>query len=130
MPEVIDPAIMSPLGGSTAKFITVTGINATAQNNIFGAVGSVFQVEIDATENSGEDVFLKFYDNATPTVGTDDEEMVLKGKAGEKTPYDFERGIPFITSISVACTIDKAGGTGTTGPTGTVNVQIHVGATP
>lgn len=115
-----------PLGGSSAKLITIDGINATADNDIFDAAGSVFQVEIDSSANSGEDVYLRFYNDAAPTIGSTDAEMVLKGKAGEKTWYGFPRGIPFGTAISVACTKDKGGKEGTDNPTGTVIVNIHI----
>lgn len=122
--------IPPPLGGSTAEVISIDGINATANNDVFDATGSVFQVDIDASLNSGEDVYLKFYDNLTPTIGTDDAEMVLKGKAGQVTPYLFPRGIPFGTAISVACSKTAGGTEGVDNPSGTVDVQILVGATP
>lgn len=116
----------TPLGGSTAKLITIDGATATANNDIFDATGSVYQVEIDASLNSGEDVFLRIYDHASPTVGTTDAEVVLKGKAGEKTWYGFPRGIPFATAISISVTKTAGGTAGLDDPSGTVNVAIHV----
>lgn len=119
-----------PLGGSTAEVISIDAIDATANNDIFDTTGSVFQVDIDASLNSGEDVYLKFYDHATPTIGTTSAEMVLKGKAGQVTSYLLPRGIPFGTAISVAVTQTAGGTEGVDSPSGTVDVRILVGATP
>ncbi len=116
----------TPLGGSTAKLITIDGANATANNDVFPGSGSVYQIEIDASLNSGEDVFLRLYDDATPTVGTTDAEVVVPGRAGEKTWYGFPRGIPFGTAISVSVTKTAGGTAGLDAPSGTVNVQLHI----
>ena len=125
MPKV-SARLPTPLGGSTAKLITINAANATAHNDIFGATGSVFEVEINATLNSGEDVFLRIYDDASPTVGTTDAEMVLPGIAGQKTWYGFPRGIPFDTAVSVSVTKTAGGTSGNDDPSGEVNVILHV----
>jgi hypothetical protein len=116
--------LLDPVG-TAAKIFDIAALNATPQSNIYGGPSIVFGVDIDAEQNTGEDVFVKFYDLLAPTVGTDDAEMVLKCPSGAKQSYVFPRGIPMATGLSVACVTEKGGGAGTTNPTGTVSVVIH-----
>jgi hypothetical protein len=118
--------LLPPIGTASQIYEKV-GLSNTPQNDIHEAGAQVYGVDIDCLQNPGEDVYVKFYDNAAPTVGTTDAEMVLRGKSGVVTPYVFPIGIPFVTALSVACVKEAGGGAGTTGPSGTVNVTIHAG---
>lgn len=110
-------------------------VNSTPQDDIFPDFDStiaVKTVDIDATANTGEDVYLKFYNNEAPTVGTTVAHMVLWGKAGVITSYVFPAdGIDFPTTIftSIACVKEAGGKEGTTAPSGVVAVKILANGT-
>lgn len=109
-------------------FVTILGSDENSQDDITGvgaAASTLYAVEVDCTENTGEDVYVRFFnDSSTVTVGTDTAEVVVWGKSGKKVTYLWGRGIPFSAGISVA-TVRNAGATsGATGPSGTVNLNI------
>lgn len=117
----------APLPASVGEYtVEVTSLDATPANDINPGDGAarVYEVVIDATSNSGEHVYVKFYDNASPTVGTTDAHMVLKGYKGTKKTYVFPKGKAFATACSVAAVQEKGGGAGTTSPSGTVDVTV------
>lgn len=92
---------------------------------------TLYACEIDCVNNTGEDTFTRFWDDATaPAVGTDDAEMVLQGNMGERITYRFgQLGQPAGANgagggLSVA-TVTNAGGTGgADSPSGTVKLTI------
>lgn len=98
-------------------------VNATAHTNINSGAATVYAVQVDATENNGEDVYLPMYNSASPTVGTTEPLMSLEGYRGKVTNYTFAEGVAFGTALSVAGVQEK-GGSGNTGPSGTARVKI------
>lgn len=105
------------------RLIKQTSATATADTDVLNAPGTVFHVEIDNTGNAAQDVFLKLYDNAAPTVGTTSPDVVLKCRQGTKRIWTCTDGELFATAISFACV--TAGGTaGTTSPGSAVPVKI------
>lgn len=114
-----------------SALVTIDDLKATSSDDIFPDFDTTVQVkavDIDATANPGEDVYVKFYNLAAPTVGTDIAVMWLWGKAGAVTPYSFpEEGISFTLAprkVSVACVKEAGGEEGTTSPSGQVDVKI------
>lgn len=108
------------------RVVTVNGANKSPTNDIEGGAATLKGLEIDATANPNEDVYVRIYDHLTPTVGTTLERMGFKGVAGVITPCHFPKGYTFATGISIACTQEKPGdvsGTGTD-TTGTVDVNL------
>lgn len=111
-------------GGSPADTIlTFDDLGPAPQNDLNDGAGDLYVVKIDCTDNTGEDVYVCFYDHATPTVGTTDPELCLKGIAGTVKHYIFHDRLYFGTAVSVACVQEKGGG-GATAPSGTVAVTI------
>ncbi len=113
-----------------AKTLTATPLNDIFSE--FDATVKVKTVDIDATANTGEDVFVKFYDDVAPTVGTTLAHMVLKGKAGVVTPCVLPGGgvtFPTNVAVSIACVQEKGGKEGTTAPSGVVDVKIFAEGT-
>ncbi len=112
--------------GLGASVFVANPLSSTAQAVYAGAVGYVFQVEIDATANTGEDVYVAFYNTLTPTVGTTDPRMLLPCKAGTRKTYTFKRGITaFTTACLVAAVREKGAMTGPNAPSGTVKVTVR-----
>jgi hypothetical protein len=107
--------------------ITIPDSNATPESDITGAVGAIlYMVEIDCTNNTDEDVYVRFYNKSSPTVGTDDAEVLLKGFAGKKKTYVCKRGTTFSSNLSVATVTERGATAGATNPTGTVALIILV----
>ena len=123
------------MGAGTAQYTqsigdrvyTLDSLGATAVDNISGTTDTkIYVVEIDCTSQTAADVYVRFYNLADPTVGTDDAVMVLKGYASSTTTYIWAK-TPcdvFTTALSVACVTNAGGGGGADAPTGTVDVTI------
>ena len=93
-------------------------VNATSQDDVApgGGAGVLFSAQVNNTTNVGQDVYLKIWNHAGPTVGTTAAHMVLKGPAGKTKCFNIPQGIVFGTGISYACvtTADTAGVTNQT----------------
>lgn len=109
----------SPLG---TKLVEILDLDNTLCANVTGAAGTMFLIEIDNTANVADPVFVKIYDDAAPTVGTTDEDWILKADAGKKIPYAMPNP-PAFTALSLAAVKEKAT-TGTTSPANNVKVNI------
>jgi hypothetical protein len=118
--------------------IIIEDSDENAEDDITGVNTSIiYSVEVDCSENPGEDVSVRFYgltSPATADVGTDEAELLLPGVAGEVHSFACSEGLAdFNTSgdapggvknISVA-TVQEAGTTsGATAPSGTVKLTI------
>lgn len=114
-------ASVSALGSS---IFTQNSSNATAKTVKAGA-STIYQVEIDATANPGENVYAAFYNTTTPTVGTTAPRMLLPGKAGAVRTYNFRRGLTDFGTACAVATVTNEGGMGTGNPTGTVKVTVR-----
>jgi hypothetical protein len=90
-------------------------------------VSGVSNYHIDAVQinnpNNANVVYIKIYDNSSPTVGTTDPEIILQGNGSGTTEYLFEPGLLCATAFKVACTT-TAGTGGTTSPTNDVSYVI------
>jgi len=110
---------VSPIG---TKLIKDTDANATAENDVTGAAGSIYMIDIDNTANAVDAAYLKIYDNASPTVGTTDPDFIIKVPVNERRQVVCPDGLDF-TNLSFA--VLNAGGTGgTTAPASAVIVQM------
>lgn len=114
--------------GGTHK-VTIEDLNATPVNALLVGTADVtlMAIQVDCGKNTAEDVSIRMYDNAAPTVGTDDAEHVVKGYKGKNkefrvTPY----GVVFDTALSIAATQEAGGTGGTTDPSGKVNVTLFL----
>lgn len=116
-------ASTSGLGGFIWKS---TALAATAQEVAGGAV-NVHQVEVDCSSNTGEDVYVAFYNSTTPTVGTTEPRMLLKGVAGERKTYSFRRPLTAFATALYAAAVREKGAKGTTPPSGSVKVTVRYG---
>lgn len=116
-----------PSGGLATTRYKVPALTHTPVNGLTGASKNVVGVRIDARLNTKEDVFLRMYNNAAPTVGTTAEHACLPCLAGQDITYLSPRGTAtFGTDLSIACTKEKAGDAAGTAPSGTVDVYILV----
>lgn len=118
-------AVMTQYGVLGGKVITDTSVDASAVNNPTGGSGTLYYVEINNAANSSA-VFVKFYDHASPTIGTTSPDIVLRCGAAESQYFNLPQGIAFGTAVSYACT--TAGGTAGTGsPSNAVILKAIVG---
>ena len=99
-----------------------TGLESAYQV-VKASSGTVNYVKVDNTLNTSQAVYVKFYDDATPVVGTDDQYLMLRAGAGATVSFVPMEGIAFATAISVLCV--TAGGTdGTVSPANSVVVTV------
>lgn len=80
---------------------------------IKAASGTLLYVMLDNTNNTTR-TYVKFYDSAAPTVGTDDPEVVISAAGGSVFKLEIQEGVAFATAITVAAV--TSGGTGGTTP--------------
>ena len=100
-------------------------VTEVAQTNIMSGAAVIFSVQIDNSANTAQDVYLKLWNNASPTVGTNAAPMVLKGPAGKVKSYSIPQGIAYGTALSYAC-VTSAATAGVTPPTNPVKVIMQV----
>lgn len=89
----------SPLGN---KLVEQTATNATPNQNVTGAPGSLLLVEADNTANPAAAVWLKAWDLANPVVGTTPADWVWKIPANTRRSIAIPGGFAF-TAFSFAC---------------------------
>lgn len=89
-----------------------------------GSATTLFGLEADNSANT-VDVYVKCYNNASPSVGSTAPELVRRVLAGAKQSFLLAGGdgFAFSTAISAACTTE-AGEAGTTSPTNDVPVTF------
>jgi hypothetical protein len=88
--------------GSASTFVTI----ASAASRLVGVL-------LDST--NGSDLFVQFYNNASPTVGTTGEILDLSIPANSQRSYVFEEPIPFATALTFAVSTAAHGATQTGG---------------
>lgn len=116
-------------GGNADLLIEIEDSDADAELNVTGAATPVlYLVEVDCTENPGEDVYTRIYASAAPVVGTTDAEVLCWGKAGKVLTYRWRRGIAIGAAMSVATVTDPGATSGATSPTGKVKVRMQADA--
>lgn len=113
------------------RLVRITDLGGTAVNDVSGDTTniSVYMVEIDCRNNPGEHVYFRLFNHLSPTVGTTAAEMLLKGYRGTLTRYEFSRGVIFATGLSVAAVTNKGTTTGSSNPSGQVDVKIMLNST-
>ena len=94
--------------------------------DITGAPGSVYMIHVTSTWG-GSSIFVKFYDEATPTVGTSEPVFIMKVAASATKYCVIPDGLVFTTAISYAVT-DQSGsqGAGSSVPTNNVTIRLVV----
>lgn len=110
----------NPIG---AAIVTQTVCNATPNDDVRAGASTVYQVDIDNTAN-GAATFVKFYDNAAPSVGTTAPDYIFRVPASVRKVFTLDlSGIAFATALSFAAV--TAGGTaGTSNPSSNCAVRI------
>lgn len=110
---------VNPVG---SKLVVETSCNATADNNVTGASGKIYAIDVDNSANSADTAFLKIYDTAAPTVGTTAPDHIVRVLPTQRRQVVIPEGLDF-TALSFACV--KAGGTaGVTAPASPVIVRM------
>jgi|TARA_R100000900_G_scaffold43907_2_gene35656 hypothetical protein len=109
-----------------------TAANATLEQNVFGKAGAIlYAIKVDATQNTGEDVFLAIYENNSDTasnltVGTNHPITVVKCAAGKTVEVLVPCGLAMSSNSNYfhAAVKTSAGTAGNTAPTGTVAITL------
>ena len=91
-------------------------------DTIKASSGTIYTVEINNSNNSANS-YIRFFDHASPTVGSTIPEMVLKCPASTTVTYQFVLGVAFGTAITIAG-LTVGGTSGTTSPTNNVIVKV------
>jgi len=108
-----------------------TAATSTLEQNVFAKVApTIFAVKIDATQNTGEDVYLAIYEEtaanaANLTVGTHHPITTIRCRAGKTIEVLMPCGLVITNSkYAHACVKTSAGTAGNTSPTGTVSFTL------
>ena len=110
---------VSPVGG---KLIVETSAGATPNNNVTGAGGTLYMVDVDNEGNPADQACLKIYDNASPVVGTTAPELVFRVPANTRRNFVIPDGWSF-SALSFAC-VTGAGTAGSVAPANPVPVKM------
>lgn len=128
--EVITPTTPAATGGALSTTLatrlgSILVQDPVADHNPRAAKasgGTVYAILIDNSANATE-VFLKMYDDATVTVGTDHPFVVCRAPAGYVTNVAIPKGIVFGTAITYAV-VTAGGTTGDVDPTEDVPIKL------
>ena len=110
---------VAPVG---SKLIVQTDTDENANNDVTGAAGTIYQVEIDNSANPTTAAYLKIYDNAAPTVGTTAPDLIFRVPVNQTRNFVVPSGFDF-TNLSFAC-VTTGGTAGTTPLTNPVIVKM------
>lgn len=119
--KIIETAVASARGTAIK---VVEGLDASEQT-LKASSGSVYYLKGDNTANTSDDVWIKFYDAASPVVGTDAPYLSFKVRKGETVEISDPEGFAFATAISCACVTEADTG-GTSSPTNPVNLTAYI----
>jgi len=103
------------------RLVVETASGATPNNNVLGAVGKVYTIDVDNSLNAVP-CYLKLYDDGNPSVGTTAPNMIVPVKASQRRGCVIPEGLDF-TVLSFAC-VTLPGNGGTTAPTQPVTVRL------
>ena len=104
------------------KLIVQDEATEVSDNDVTGAAGSMYQLDVNNEANSDNPAFLKIYDNVAPDVGTDAPDFILRVPVNQRRGLVLPDGWDF-TNLSFAC-VTTGGTAGTTAPTNPVVVKI------
>lgn len=110
---------VSPVG---SKLIVETDAGATPDNNVTGAAGALYMVDVDNTANTNDPAYLKVYNDPAPVVGTTAPDLIFLVGVNKRRSFVVPEGWSF-TALSFAC-VTTPGTAGTTGPTSDVVVRM------
>tara|TARA_R100001594_G_scaffold84367_1_gene118885 strand:- start:262 stop:660 length:399 start_codon:yes stop_codon:yes gene_type:complete len=96
-----------------------TNSSGVGDNNVAGGSAYLISVKI-ANASNGNATYLKFYDSASATAGTDTARMVLMAPANGTKTYNFHPPIYFSNAVTVVATA-TSGQAGTTVPNANTN---------
>jgi hypothetical protein len=85
---------------------------------------TLYVVKIDNRNNPNAKSYVKIYNNASPTVGTTDPEMIFFAPKGKRAWYVFPRGLTLSTALSAAA-VTTGGTGGTTAPSNKTTVELY-----
>ena len=111
----------APLAGT---LIVETAASSTLNLNVTGTSGAWYILDIN-NSNATQDVYLKMYDDAAPTLGVTEPHWVIKIPAATRTTLNAPTGSAYATALSFAC-VTTAGLAGTTAPALPPTVRILV----
>ena len=110
----------SPLA---SRLVTISPSDATPCNNVTGAPGLLYMVDIDNTGNPASILYVKCYDSLSPTAGTTDPDWIFRIGAGERRQYLIPEGVAYANGLSVLTTTTP-GTPGAVDPTAAVTVWL------
>ena len=106
-----------------SKLAVQTSATSTADADVFGGAATIFMVDVDNALNPAQDVYLKLWNDAGPTVGTTPPDFIFFLPQGVRRQLVLTEGLAFDTAVSFAC-VTVGGTTGTTSPTAAVVVRV------
>lgn len=121
----------SYIGTTVAEDTLLSGSAAVTPQDIASSGGSLYQVYIDNSLNTSQQVYLKLYQLTASTVtstgvGTALPDFIFPCAGGVIRQFDFPDGLTFASRLSMVVEI-SAGTSGNTGPTNAVVVRISHG---
>ena len=123
MATAIDKAVVAAALGN--ELVSVGELGATAAT-VSSSSGTVYLIKIDNHRNENNAVYVKIYDSASPTVGTDIPVIIMMAAPGQMDViWHDPLGAVFGTAITAAC-VTAAGTGGDVSPTNAVDVVIYI----
>jgi hypothetical protein len=109
------------------RLVVDDAVGATAKNNVLGAAGTLFMVDVDNEANPGAICYLKIADAVTAVPGTTDPQVVVMIPAGQRRSVVWPEGVALATGLTFWC-VTSPGTPGVTAPTNPVVARIVASA--
>lgn len=106
----IDVDIESPISAKHGR-----DPNLNNQVTLFKSGSTVVRILRIENVHGAVNVHGKFYNNATPTIGSTEPDLIVKAKAGCSIEAHCHEGLTLGTALAGACVVEP-GNTGTTDP--------------
>ena len=116
---------ITPLGGLSGEWriIRDADCDETVEKDVADGAATIYVVRIDNSANAAL-TYVKFWNDAAPTVGTTAPDMILPANASDRHTYVFKGGNAFFTTSLSYAAVTAAGTAGVTGPTSAVIVEL------
>jgi len=116
--------IQTDVNDSSKRLVIDDDVDEVGEDDILSGACALEYIDVDNGLNAAEAEYLKFYDHANPTIGTEAPVLIIPVAGAGRVRIDLSANPhAFTTGMSIAC-VQEAGTAGTTAPTAKVVVTL------
>ena len=116
-------------GASTklsVRLVEVTDLENVGGSDLLAGATTCYQLDLDNSAN-GAITYFRAYNNATPTYGTTDPDVMIMVAASTRQVWNIAQGLPLSAGLSLQAAVDDGPGSGSS-PSSSFNASLVVSA--